>query len=483
MRFFRLLPMMLFLVDFASSSELYLSGENRLEYWRRKETQEEFFEDKLDVEAIYGDFLGGTRYYLYQSSQADDPKRQEGISRLFLEWRKDPFQIRAGTFYSIFGRGLLLAAYEDDQVKLDQDLKGFKGSVLLPKVDLTILSGRPRNVFDYRTINDTTDLIRGADINFRPLSLLSFGAGWVRLNQLDRMPPPDTSRSTEVYGGRGELVWNWFNLYGEYGRKEGWDRIAFAEGEGEGYYLSSSISLPGVGLSAEYCDYDSLAYGGTNYRYNNPPCSNRYGKAINSGADEKGYHVSANLTPWEPLLTAASYAELRTHDDTTHAMREVYGELKLESFERGSVRLSVDRLEETIKNPFFIERIETAPLLETRYHITRRHTIGCSYRHRISSDTTQFVEKEKWQDRRATLSYSYAPHLTLTLTAEDTNRETDPGEDTSWRSAALDVKLGETHDISLIVGSQKGEELVCSGGVCRSEPPFKGWKLLISSRF
>ena len=483
MRVLLVLPAALVLTVTSTARELYLSGENRLEYWRWKGSQDEFFEDKLDLEAIYGDLLAGLRYYLFQSSQVNDSKRREGISRMFLEWQRDPFQIRAGNYYSVFGRGLVLAAYEDDEVKLDQDLKGFKGSVSLPKFDLTILSGRPRNTFNYGTINDTTDLIRGADLNVRPISFASLGIGWVRFNQLDRMPPPpDTSRRTELYGGRGEFVWNWFNLYGEYAKKEGWDRLLFADGKGEGYYLSSSLSFSGLGLSLEYSDYDSLAYGGFNYRYNNPPCPNRYGKAINNGVDEKGYQVAANMTPWAPLLTGASYAELKTHDDTSHAIREAYGECKFESFEIGAVKLSVDHLKETLNGLIFAEKATTTPLLESYCHITWRHTIGCSYRHRTISDSTQ-IGKDEWQERRVVLSYSYAPHMTLSLTGEDTGKEPGPGEDTSWRSATLELKLGESHDISLTVGSQKGEDLICSGGVCRRDPPFKGWKITVSSRF
>ncbi len=484
MRLFPILPLLFLLAQISSSEELSLNGENQLEYWRWKGTEEEFFEDKLDVEAIYGDFLAGLRYYLFEPSRVDDRRRVERFSRYFLEYRTGPFAARGGSYYAVFGRGLLLAAYEEDQVKLDEDLKGIKASLLLPKLDLTILSGRPRSIFDYSTINDTTDLIRGADINLRPISLLSLGASWVRLNQLDKMPPPpDTSRLTELYGGRGELIWNWFNLYGEYGKKRGWDRIVFGSGKGEGYYLSSSISLPGLGLSAEYCDYDSLAYGGFTYRYNNPPCPNRYGKAINNGVDEKGHQISATLTPWEPLLGGASYAELKTQDDTSHAIREAYGELKLESFQRGALTLSVDRLKQTIKNPLLIEDIETTPLLEGYYHVTWRHTVGASYRHRMISRTAEFEGLTEWKERTASISYSFVPHLTLTLTGEETSEEVPPEEDTSWLSGTVELKVGESHDLSLMVGSQKGEELICSGGVCRIEPPFEGWKFLVSSRF
>lgn len=486
MRVLALFLVVLFLVGGATSEELLLRGENRLEYWRSRGTKEEFFEDKFDVEALYGDFLAGLRYYLYQPSETNDPRRVEGLSRMFIEWRKEPFQVRAGTYYSIFGRGLLLSAYEDDEIKLDRDLKGLKASISYPQFEVTAISGSPRNIFDYCTTNDTTDLIRGADLDFRPISILNIGTGYVRLNRKDPIFP-DTSRKTDLYGGRGEIIWNWFNLYGEYGKKKGWDQVLFQEGEGEGYYLSSSISLSGLGLSVEYCDYDSLAYGGFAYRYNNPPCPNRYGRSINDGIDERGHQVSVTFTPWEPLLGGGSYAKMETHEPA-HAIEESYGELKIESFETGALQFSLDRLEVTDIEPISgrtESTLETIPLLDGYYHITWRHTIACSYRHKMLSEASMRTdfEEEEWSERRASISYSYVPHLTLTVTAEDTGEELPPEEDTFWLSGSLDLKLGESHDVFLMVGSQKGRELICSGGVCRIEPPFEGWKLLLSSRF
>ena len=56
------------------------------------------------------------------------------------------------------------------------------------------------------------------------------------------------------------------------------------------------------------------------------------------------------------------------------------------------------------------------------------------------------------------------------------------GDETGWPMVELSLDLTNRHNLRLRVGAEKGG-LVCSGGVCRFEEPFKGVKLVLTSIF
>ena len=56
------------------------------------------------------------------------------------------------------------------------------------------------------------------------------------------------------------------------------------------------------------------------------------------------------------------------------------------------------------------------------------------------------------------------------------------GPETGWPLAELSLDLTTRHNLRIRAGAEKGG-LVCTGGVCRFEEPFKGVKLVLTSIF
>ena len=467
--------------------EVSIVGSNRLEYWFWRETKEEVVDDRFDLCGYYREFLVGFRYQVVEPSNVNFAERREGFYRRYVEFDGKRFGIRAGNYYTTFGRGLSFRAYEDDVIFLDRDMDGIKLRGSLDWADLVAISGRPRNTefsqLQYAVVNDTTDQVRGADISLHPFPFATAGASYVLLTAKDLFDPL-VFRRTEVYAANASFSVTNFDIYGEIAKKWGWDPLLLGQGTGYGLYGAASVSLPGYGLTFQFADYDSIGIGDFAYRYNNPPILNRYGQPINRGLDEAGYQVEAYASPIEPVNISLSYSDLETADDTL-SFKEAYAEVKYERLGLGELRAEFDRTEQHGIISDAADWEEQVPALEGTFYITPVHSIGAGYEHRmvtyISGADSLDVEEE-FTDQKLWLSYTFGPYGTVTLTGELRDRELEHRPGKEWRSAQVDWDMTQNHRLTLMVGSEKGG-FVCSGGVCRYEQPFDGVKVLLTSRF
>jgi hypothetical protein len=467
--------------------DISVAGSNRLEYWVWRDTNEEILDNRFDLCAYYREVLLGFRYQVVGPSNVNFSERREGFYRRYIEYDGNSFGIRAGNYYAMFGRGLAFRAHEDDVVSLDRDMDGIKLRASTNWATLQAISGRPRNTefsqLSYAVVNDTTDQVKGGDVSFHPFPFVAAGASYVLLTAKDLFDPL-VFRRTEVYAGNASLTAANFDVYGEVAKKWGWDRLLLGMGTGYGIYGAASVSLPGYGLTLQFADYDSIGIGDFAYRYNNPPILNRYGQSINRGLDEKGYQVEAYVSPIEPVNLNVSYSDLKTSDDTL-SFKEIFTELKYQLFGLAEFRAEFDRTEQHGIISGAANWEEQIPALEGTYYLTPVHSISAGYQHRMVtylSGTDTLGEELDFIDQGAHLSYTYAPYGTITLSGElrDTETEQEPG--TEWRSVQIDWDVTQNHRLTLMAGSEKGG-FVCSGGVCRYEPPFDGVKALLTSRF
>ncbi len=483
--------------------DVTVSGSNRLEWWlwREKpigvviEKNSEVFDDRFDIDVYYKNLLLGFRYQVVEPSNVLFPGRREGFYRRYIEYDSEKFGIRAGNYYVIFGRGLVLRAYEDDIIYLDRDMDGVKVRGSTKWADVVAISGRPRNTeflqLAYKVINDTTDVIRGGDLSLHPLPFVTAGASYVLLltakNQFDTSAV--SFKRTEVYGTNLCLSIPNIEIYGEIAKKWGWDAnlddpsVPFnfgGIGQGYGIYGSVSASLPGYGITFQFADYDSIGLGEGSYRYNSPPALNRYGQALNKGLDEKGYQIESYLSPLEPLNIDLSYSHLKTEDEEPlREFREAFVGVTYRKYGLFDLKANLDRTEQHEIVEGFTDFNEQIPGLELVYSVTPVHSVGLGFQRRAVSGSKEFTDKKLY------LMYTFAPYVTVTLTGEQRDEEIEDiqgWEGKEWRSAQIDWDITQDHRLTLMAGTEKGG-LVCSGGICRYEPPFDGVKAVLISRF
>ena len=86
-----------------------------------------------------GDFSAGMRYESYLDPILGYPGRfrGSGIGYRYANYAKENFEVTIGNFYEQFGSGLVLRAYEERQLGIDNALDGFR-LILRPVQGMTL---------------------------------------------------------------------------------------------------------------------------------------------------------------------------------------------------------------------------------------------------------------------------------------------------------------------------------------------------------
>jgi len=157
-----------FLVSFVFSQDLRITGSNRAEYWlfvdSRLDTAnyKDHITEKLKLALDYKDITLRGVFFFW------DPSLRT-LKNLYYfdysaQYKKEPVNILYGRYYITLGRGLCLNQFLDEDFNNDNSLYGLKADIIGLKSQMTLLSGKPRNIFfeelQYTIKNDTTDKIR-----------------------------------------------------------------------------------------------------------------------------------------------------------------------------------------------------------------------------------------------------------------------------------------------------------------------------------
>jgi hypothetical protein len=227
-------------------------------------------------------------------------------------------------------------------------------------------------------------------------------------------------------------------------------------------------------------DYDSIGFGGGGYRYNEPPTPIKSGISVNRGTDEFGYGASLNYSPLDNLNFEVNYNDIATHDKTQGVLEQIL-KVKSDPNENLEILGAIERVvKEQIELPIET-KTEFKPWLEGTYNFGESF-VEATYEHDlVTADTS------KYYDHSLAVSIGKSELFQFTLRYERRNHTpawliNKLGTDKSWPMAELSLDLTSKHNLRVRVGGEKGG-LVCSGGVCRFEEPFKGVKIVLTSIF
>lgn len=282
------------------------------EYWLEQVTHRGSAREKLDAEYRQGDFRVGIRYEIDQETRIDTLVLI-GITKRFLEYKKDLLTLTAGNFYTTFGHGLTLRGFEEPDIYYDRDFDGLRLAAAWPKVEVTALVARPQNSATRKREGQLT----GVEVTGSPLPFLSLGSSYVRSDAANTPQDPSFGLPVEeLTGGSAGFNLSGISLYGEFTGRNTWGEydpsfgwVGAKNAKGQGFYLSSTAGLAGLALSGEYKNYRNL-----DSPVNAPPTCNRTGRPLNYGRDERGYHVAVNGSPSVNLNLLGDYADSYTRD-------------------------------------------------------------------------------------------------------------------------------------------------------------------------
>ena len=472
----RLLPLLL-VGAVAYAADLTIGGSNRAEYWLFRDSLDEHFEDKLNLVANYGSLTGKAALFVWDPSRPKNPYHYVNYS---IGYEHPALSLTYGHFYQVFGRGLALNSFINEDFRHEMVIRGLLAQTRLFQTELTALSGRPRELFfeenAYVIKNDTTDQLRGADLTTRLIPHFHPGVRYLRINRQQ-----DTTlwkkAFDELYGGGAKAFFGPFDFYGEYIRRWGYEPATERRLEGDGIYASGNISTSFIGVTGEWLDYDTLGSGGFGYRYNEPPTPNRAGVSVNRGIDETGYGVTVVLSPVEKMSLEAARTDV--HDTPNrHGVDEWVGKAKIDPSEKSSTEWGFDQSTQRKIDIKVEKKVENKPHFDITYSPDLLHSIEFGAEHNwISADDKDYAE---WA---AYVGVGRSGLVSLVFRYERRSKTISYlGDEKEWKTLELSWDITETHNLRIKAGNEKGG-LNCSGGVCRWERPFDGIKAVLTSQF
>lgn len=178
---------------------------NSLYYWHDKATNAATPEDRfatndyLKVDVSYGKFSAGVQAEAYMPALQGYPGELKDFNLPFkyASFSDRRFHVTVGDFYTQYGSGLLLRAWEDRALGINTAIEGVTAGYTYDNVlRISVLYGRSRYLLSH-----ADSWLRGADLSFSLSSLL----GWNRanlslegsyLNKYEKLLNPDTDRES-----------------------------------------------------------------------------------------------------------------------------------------------------------------------------------------------------------------------------------------------------------------------------------------------
>lgn len=232
---------------------------------------------RADILYTNGNFSTGLRFEAYQNPMLgfNAKYKGQGIANYFVSYQGEKLGITAGNFYEQFGNGMILRAYEDRYLGLDNALYGFNANYR-PIEGITIkgVIGKQRCYWEYGE-----GLVRGMDGEFALNSIIksfaesklrvNLGAGFVSRFEdaqtiVSENPEYNLALPLNVGAGsvRMDLNYGGWMLQAEYARK-GQDPNAinnYIYKEGEAIMLNASYSQRGFSANLQAKRVDNMAF-------------------------------------------------------------------------------------------------------------------------------------------------------------------------------------------------------------------------------
>jgi len=467
---------------------------NQFEYSYSSETQEEIFENWLDVSYQLGKFRTGL--LLNSQAPSEEGYRGTSIRQLFFEFYTGDFFIRAGHFYGMFGRGLLYNSYENRFIRVDTRLVGVRGSVNYGPISGTVFSGSTQNKYlDERNIPHADLDIRGGDFEYAAPFGTHFGvSGLTYLPQLFAADlDPDEIYREWVYTVRAYQTLPHFAYYLEYGEKTGYDFDPFTTNTNRGIirYGNFNFFAGPITLALEGGDYNKFTVvrrvDGTT-PLNKPPALtrehiytllNRAPHNLNADDDQGGQaELNVNVGRGNSLVVNASHIETQHH---VPVYREFYVHWEQERFGPWRFRLAYAYQES--------EGLRQTPIAEVtyRFNSTQSLTLQAEHQHVRLGGTGGYDFGEYDQDWFK-LEYEIAPNWAFAAILEVDNMYQEQrdflGLDKKgpFPSAVVAYNIRGGGNLAVWYGKRQAGN-VCSGGICKYEPEFEGIEFFGLFRF
>ena len=495
------------------AQDMYIQGANEMRWADGREVfggddvVKRYFETRLNLNLYYNNIHVGTRVTMLQPSEFG--QYQTGINTLekrFLEYSANNVYLRAGDFYTVWGRGLGLALVEDILQGFDSGLDGMHGRISLYNLELEGLSGRSKAGF--------LGQVRDARVSAAQISHYHSWGTNIGAQVMMVTPVEDEILS---YGENrtwaGHVAWDGAStsIWAEYAKEE----IEGVDDEHDAFYSSASWFGGPVSLFADYKRYRYYKYAG--------------------GGGGGGYAQSVDILPFHsaPIVQReftsplfSKHPHIVQFDDEVGFQVEgsynISGSNTLNiSYSHSSSTIdndlwvpSLDEIESPYRQVFaefmgyptydwyltawggwdedLVYTIEGDGAVQARTSWLRRSVAGLGSEYQLADDWSVKCQVEGGLVEDVDADVSSIESITIlgltwrqqfSFSAVLETAEDDPNQDkTTWAKGEFSAFIDNRHEVLITVGEERGG-LVCTSGKCRVVAPFEGVKVTLTSIF
>jgi hypothetical protein len=478
----------------------------------------------LNLNYNYAGFDLGLRFDLFNNSNLLNPQSSytaEGIGRWYIKKKIDKLSLAGGYLYDQIGSGIIFRAYEERPLLIDNALFGIRiGYDISEDWQIKVLTGRQKQQFStYDPVIKALNIdgfISEENANWS----LAPGLGFVNrtyddktmqlvVNSIstfsvtDSIAPSYNTYAFTLYNTLtvgnvswyAEAAWKtedvFFDPFATKTNRDGSTALGkLVNRNGSVYYSSISIAGDGYGITLEGKRTEDFTFrtnpfvtlnrGMLNFlppmsRFNTYRLTSRYTPAIQE-LGEQAIKIDVKFRPKKNINVDLNFSNI-TNLDNELLYREIYGELQ---FKKKRKWVLTTGLQLQQYNQEIFETKPGVPLLKTftpfvdfLYKINRKKSLRFEL---------QYMNTE--QDFGSWLfglvEYSIAPKWSFTLS---NMYNIDPKKTDKIHYPRVDLFYTIKSNRFSLSYVKQVEGVVCSGGICRLEPAFSGFRFTANSSF
>ncbi len=486
------------------------------------ENEKEYLEQEFNLQLTWKNFIVGSRYEYEHPAEFGISHNK--LRKYYLEYRKGPWRVRTGTFSSLFSRGLVLNSYEEKPIGHDSEISGINIKYESEESLINLIAGS----YNYERIPYSRDVIkyapRGGLLQRKISENIHLGGSfvWANISQ-------DVGYNRESFDTYLAEIWcdlqiRSLQLYGNIASKSQSGKNLFFKDKNS-VYIGVNYSNETSGLAMEYKSYRfglvSPEKREFELRHNrflsfqNPPIALKEHSWIFLSRslhivdfnDEVGlqldfYHSLASQTilnlnggiasrHYNYLKTTSGefirrddhFSWIPSLDNSFSPFWNIYAEVEHYLMNGSSITGGISYVFETIYNDFFPEISEQRRMFVLPLRIN--YLISSVYTLLLSSEYQRFSESihpgKYFNNQILSLGFSKAPNWSFGINTEFLSKGADISGKTSWVSGSIQYRFRSRQIFEITYGNERGG-LICTNGLCRFVPAFKGWRFNITTQ-
>jgi hypothetical protein len=435
----------------------------------------EKWEKEFELFADYGSWDAMFRFSDVNSfaSQQDPFRWEKGRIR----YRDGKWKITAGSYGTIWGKGLSVNMFESRILDFDNEAEGLKAEYTDGPGRVEVIYGwdkdRKDDTLEFEIGNSNKEIV-GMRGEYRLSGELAAGANVVNVqfpSYTNTLENPE-SLDYDILGAdltfRHDDISAYYEIAALDRSAQDWapSDFDFMGINGKANYLNIGYYGNSYSIVTEYADYQ-----GMDHPFNVLPPIRRWQEAASADADDfVGYGSTLTWNPFDD----SSYFQFSYEQDYLRHTEEPHSEFGINYFSPNYGRFNYILAHWQVYDKFTNHdqtKLTLAQQLDHDYSlgvVLEREEIG-------------FRVEEKYLDYIAELDFFWRSEFAASYLHEWTGGLTADGKD-EWGVWEFKYHPDEEQEWHLTYGDRR-EGFVCSGGICRLEPAFDGIKAQYLRRF